>query len=156
MKKLIEQILKFGVVGVISFVIDFLITMVLSIILRSALGMGTSDAAVVAAFFGFVVSVIANYLLSMKYVFVRKDDMDRKKEFVIFILLSVVGLIINELLIKFSIDVVYENWAWLRDLIGPTLATAGAKIFATGVVMVYNFVTRKILLEKKPETTDEK
>lgn len=156
MKKLIEQILKFGVVGVISFVIDFLITMVLSIILRSALGMGTSDAAVVAAFFGFVVSVIANYLLSMKYVFVRKDDMDRKKEFVIFILLSVVGLVINELLIKFSIDVVYENWAWLRDLIGPTLATAGAKIFATGVVMVYNFVTRKIFLEKKPETTDEK
>lgn len=156
MKKLIEQILKFGVVGVISFVIDFLITMVLSIILRSALGMGTSDAAVVAAFFGFVVSVVANYLLSMKYVFVRKDDMDRKKEFVIFILLSVVGLIINELLIKFSIDVVYENWAWLQDLIGPTLATAGAKIFATGVVMVYNFVTRKIFLEKKPETTDEK
>lgn len=154
MKKLIEQILKFGVVGVISFVIDFLITMVVSTALRSVLGMGTSDAALIAAFFGFVVSVIVNYLLSMKYVFVRKDDMDRKREFVIFVALSVIGLLLNEGIIKFCIDVVYENWMWLRDLIGATLATAGAKIVATGIVMIYNFVTRKIFLEQKTEKTE--
>jgi len=142
MKKLIEQILKFGVVGVVCFLIDFLITMGLSTLLRSVAGMPTGSAALVGAF-------IVNYLLSMKYVFVRKEDMDRKKEFIIFTILSLIGLVINELIIKVSIDVLYENWTWLKNLIGPTTVTAAAKIVATAIVMVYNFITRKIFLEQK-------
>ncbi len=151
MKKLFEQILKFGVVGIIAFIIDFVITMAVSTGLRVALTMGTSRAAMIGAFFGFVVSVIVNYILSMKYVFVRREDLDRKREFVIFVILSIFGLIINELIILFSIDVIYMNWAWLQSLVGDTLATAGAKIFATAVVMVYNFITRKIFLENKDD-----
>lgn len=50
MKKLIEQILKFGVVGVVCFLIDFLITMGLSTLLRSVAGMPTGSAALVGAF----------------------------------------------------------------------------------------------------------
>ena len=84
-----------------------------------------------------------------KYVFVRKEDMDRKKEFIIFTILSLIGLVINELIIKVSIDVLYENWTWLKNLIGPTTVTAAAKIVATAIVMVYNFITRKIFLEQK-------
>ena len=79
MKKLIDQILKFGVVGIISFIVDFVITMAVSTGLRQGAGMGTSQAALIGAFFGFVVSVIVNYILSMKYVFERRDDLDRKK-----------------------------------------------------------------------------
>lgn len=149
MKKLLEQILKFGVVGVVCFVIDFVITMVMSTVLREIFSMGTSRAALVAAFFGFVISVIVNYLLSMKYVFVRKEDMDRRKEFIIFVILSAFGLVLNEVIIKVCLDVIYVNWQWLQSFVGPTLATAGAKIVATAVVMVYNFVTRKIFLEQK-------
>lgn len=149
MKKLIDQILKFGVVGIISFIVDFVITMAVSTLLRTSVGMTTSQAALVGAFFGFVISVIVNYILSMKYVFERREDLDRKKEFTIFVVLSIIGLGINELIILFCIDLVYANWAWLHNLIGATLATAVAKIVATAVVMVYNFVTRKIFLENK-------
>lgn len=149
MKKLIDQILKFGVVGIISFIVDFVITLAVSTLLRTSVGMTTSQAALVGAFFGFVISVIVNYILSMKYVFERREDLDRKKEFTIFVVLSIIGLGINELIILFCIDLVYANWAWLHNLIGATLATAGAKIVATAVVMVYNFVTRKIFLENK-------
>ena len=149
MKKLIDQILKFGVVGIISFIVDFVITMAVSTLLRTSVGMTTSQAALVGAFFGFVISVIVNYILSMKYVFERREDLDRKKEFTIFVVLSIIGLGINELIILFCIDLVYANWSWLHNLIGATLATAGAKIEATAVVMVYNFVTRKIFLENK-------
>lgn len=149
MKKLIDQILKFGVVGIISFIVDFVITMAVSTLLRTSVGMTTSQAALVGAFFGFVISVIVNYILSMKYVFERREDLDRKKEFTIFVVLSIIGLGINELIILFCIDLVYANWAWLHNLIGATLAIAGAKIVATAVVMVYNFVTRKIFLENK-------
>ena len=69
MKKLIDQILKFGVVGIISFIVDFVITMAVSTLLRTSVGMTTSPAALVGAFFGFVISVIVNYILSMKSVF---------------------------------------------------------------------------------------
>ena len=155
MKKLINQILKFGVVGIICFFIDFIITMAISSVLRSALAMGTSEAALIGAFFGFVISVIVNYLMSMKYVFKRREDMDRRREFIVFVILSVIGLGINELIILFCIDIVYSNWAWLHNLVGATLATAGAKIVATGVVMVYNFITRKIFLEQKEEEPAE-
>lgn len=156
MKKLIDQILKFGVVGIISFIVDFVLPWQYRPDFVRAPGMGTSQAALIGAFFGFVVSVIVNYILSMKYVFERRDDLDRKKEFIIFVVLSVFGLGINELIILFCIDIVYANWAWLHALVGATLATAGAKIVATAVVMVYNFVTRKIFLEnKKTETEGE-
>ncbi len=149
MKKLIEQILKFGVVGVVCFLIDFAITMGVSALLRSAAGMETDTAALIGAFFGFTISVIINYILSMKFVFERKEEMDRKKEFVIFVILSLIGLGIHEVLIVFSFNVVYANWTWLYDLLSAGGATAVAKIFATGVVMIYNFITRKIFLEKK-------
>ena len=148
MKKLIEQILKFGVVGEFSFAIDFLIPLGISALWR-AFGMATSPAALVGAFWGFTISVIVNYLLSMKFVFERREDMDRKAEFVVFVILSLVGLLINELIIWFCIDVVYMQIADVLSWITPGLATAGAKIIATGIVMVYNFITRKIFLEKK-------
>jgi putative flippase GtrA len=149
MSKLMEQIMKFGVVGVVCFLIDFVITMVVSTLLRSVAGMDTGTAALIGAFFGFTISVIINYLLSMKYVFTRKEDMDRRKEFVIFTILSLIGLGIHEVIIMVCIDVIYENWMWLNSWLSPTLATAGGKIFATGIVMVYNFITRKKFLEQK-------
>lgn len=147
MKKLFDQIIKFGLVGALSFVIDFLITMIGAKCLRQT-GMETGNAAMLAAFFGFVISVVVNYILSMKFVFVRKSDLDRRKEFIIFVALSVVGLIINELLIKAGVEI---SCAYAKTFYDkhPSIITAGSKVFATGVVMVYNFVTRKIFLENK-------
>lgn len=154
MKRLIDQILKFGVVGVVCFLIDFAITNVIAALLRNGAGMATGRAALIGALFGFVISVIINYVLSMRYVFERREDMSRRREFIIFTILSLFGLALNEAIIKVSIDVIYENWQLLKELIGPALVTAGAKILATGIVMVYNFITRKIFLEKK-EKKDE-
>lgn len=149
MKKLLAQLVKFGLVGALSFVIDTIITIFVSAIVRR-MGVAFDDAAVIGGFFGFVVSVIVNYILSMKYVFIRKENMDRRKEFVIFIVLSVIGLIINEILLKLLAGGCEKI---LPQLVidYPNLVTTGAKVLATGVVMVYNFITRKIFLEGKEE-----
>ena len=154
MKKLFAQIMKFGIVGVICFLIDYVITLGVSWALRSG-GMGVKNAALIGAIFGFTISVIINYILSMKYVFTRKEDMDRKREFVIFVILSLIGLGLNELIIAFSIDVVYVHVSALAEILSPGMATAFAKIVATGVVMVYNFITRKMFLEQKEEKTED-
>lgn len=141
MKKLMEQLVKFGIVGIISFGIDFLVFSFVNYILGVHY--------LIASFFGFTISVIANYLLSMKYVFERKEDLDRRSEFVIFVVLSVVGLILNEIFIYACVDGIYMRKLALQKLISVESAEFAGKIIATGLVMIYNFISRKIFLEKK-------
>ena len=140
MEKLIQQFLKFGVVGVICFFIDTGLYTICNLIGIPYL---------ISGVIGFSVSVVVNYLLSMKYVFVRRDDLSRKKEFAIYLILSVIGLCLNELILFVCVDLIYGNWAWLQSFMHPRAAEILAKIGATGIVMVYNFVTRKIFMERR-------
>lgn len=144
MKKLMEQILKFAVVGGISFVVDFLVYGFTC----NVIGIHY----IIAGVLGFVISVIVNYLLSMKFVFKSKDDMSKGSEFVIFVILSLIGMVLNSVILFVCIDLIYMHWLWLQNLIDIEIMNLAAKIVATGIVMVYNFVTRKIFLEKKEES----
>lgn len=126
MGKLIAQIMKFGVVGVVATVIDFAVMNLLYYVLGLDI--------LVANTAGFVISLIFNYLASMKYVFAHKEGMSRKREFAIFVVLSVIGLVLND-----GIVLALKGGLGLEANI--------AKVCATALVMVYNFVTRKIFLE---------
>jgi putative flippase GtrA len=151
MNKLLAQIAKFGLVGVICFIIDYVVYRIFNVVFE-ATGIATAfpQYYLVSAFFGFCVSVVCNYILSFKFVFERKEDMSRKKEFTIFLILSIIGLGINELCLWLGIDVIYQNWTWLKGIMSESFAKdIFFKFGATGVVMVYNFITRKIFLEKK-------
>ncbi|MEG0473613.1 MAG: GtrA family protein, partial [Solibacillus sp.] len=88
MKKLIAQLMKFGVVGVIAFIIDY----GLLIFLTEVFGIDY----LVSATISFIVSVVFNYVASMRYVFSHRAGMSRRREFIIFVVLSVLGLIIND------------------------------------------------------------
>ena len=150
MKNLFAQIMKFGVVGVVCFGIDYLIGYsVMKIIVKLCGEPFFEIASMAGSALGFTVSVIINYILSFKFVFERKEDLDRRKEFVAFIVLSVIGLGLNQLIIWVCVGPIYGNVAFLRNLLNYDLAYTGAKVIATAIVMVYNFVTRKIFLEKK-------
>ena len=150
MKKLMEQILKFGVVGFICFFIDYLIGLiVLNILMLIAGDTIFETASLIGSALGFTISVIVNYILSFKFVFERKEDMNRKKEFVIFVVLSVIGLGLNQLIIWVCVGPVYGGWTWLHQLLNYSFMYTLAKVIATAIVMVYNFVSRKIFLEKK-------
>lgn len=149
MKKLLEQIIKFGFVGIICFLIDFAISTVLFYLLFNAWGvMSRGTATAVGGFWGFTISVILNYILSMKFVFERKEDMSRKREFVTFVILSIIGLGVNELILL-GCNAVYESNDFLLTAFHDTVWFAASKIVATAIVMVYNFISRKIFLEKK-------
>ena len=61
MKKLIEQIMKFGVVGAVAFVIDYgLLALLTEVFAINYL---------VSATVSFTASVVFNYVASMRYVF---------------------------------------------------------------------------------------
>lgn len=81
MKRLIQQIFKFGVIGALAFLLDYGVLYVLTEF--AGLHYLLSGA------ISFTVSVIFNYSFSMRYVFSGKEGMSRKKEFIIFVVLSV-------------------------------------------------------------------
>lgn len=125
--RLIKQILKFGAVGGLAFVIDY----ALLYILTEFLGVHYLASSAIS----FSVSVIFNYIMSIKWVF----DVDRQRgvrEFAIFAALSIVGLLLN-----LAIMYVMADMAKIYYMV--------SKLFSTAVVMVYNFVTRKLFVEGK-------
>ena len=126
MSNLKQQFIKFAGVGIAAFVIDF----VVMVFLHEVVGLGE----VVSATLSFIVSVVFNYFASMHYVFSHKDDMSRKREFAIFVVLSVIGLGLTDLLMWLGTDLV----GWDYRLV---------KVGATAIVTVYNFITRKIFLD---------
>lgn len=156
-KKLIAQILKFGVVGGLSCVIDFAVLWVLN----NFCGVNY----LIASFFGFLISLVFNYIASMAFVFERKENVDKRKEFLVFMVLSLIGLGLNELILYGIVSGMYDHMKWVQDFIHffydnigflrvmtagrRELCVMGAKVVATAIVMVYNFITRKMFIEKK-------
>ncbi len=141
MKQLITQIFKFGIVGFFCFLIDFGIT--------TGLANFFGVHYLISKFLGFVISALVNYILSLKFVFTHKKEMDKKKEFIVFLILSAIGLLINEIIMYTCIDIIYINNAYLLSIISQEMMVSISAIIATGVVMVYNFISRKLFLERK-------
>ncbi len=140
-KNLFNQILKFGIVGLFCFFIDYGIT----IIMTNVFGVYY----LISKFFGFIISAVVNYLLSIKFVFTQKKEMDKGKEFTVFLILSAIGLVINEIVMYVCIDGIYAHSDLLKEYISDSLMVSVGAVAATGVVMVYNFISRKMFLERK-------
>lgn len=125
-ENLLIQIFKFGIVGGIAFLIDYIVLFCC----KEFIGLSVLLSAAIA----FTVSVIYNYIASVKWVFDVNKEKSAKKNFVIFIILSIIGLIITEIIMWIGSDIMKINYLIV-------------KIIATAIVMVFNFITRKIFLE---------
>ena len=125
-ENLLIQIFKFGIVGGIAFLIDYF----LLFCCKEFIGLSVLLSAAIA----FTVSVIYNYIASVKWVFDVNKEKSAKKNFVIFIILSIIGLIITEIIMWIGSDIMKINYLIV-------------KIIATSIVMVFNFITRKMFLE---------
>ena len=126
MSKLVSQFLKFGVVGAIAFAIDYGLLIFLTEVFQIPY--------LISATISFTISVVFNYLASMRYVFSSKENMSRRREFFIFVVLSAIGLLLNNLFLWIGVDVLFIDYRV-------------SKIVVTGLVMSWNFVTRKIFLD---------
>lgn len=128
MIKLIQQIIKFGIVGVLAAVIDF----GLLAILTEFLGIHY----LLSAAISFTVATVFNYIASMKYVFDSRYEKGHKhQELFIFVVLSLIGLGLNQVFMWFFVEITALHYII-------------AKVLATILVMAWNFISRKIWLEK--------
>lgn len=125
-RKLLIQIFKFGIVGGIATVIDFVFLYIFREFCHFPV--------LVSNTLSFCISVIYNYIASVKWVFDVNKEKDAKKQFIIFIVFSVIGLLLNNAIMLLTVDFLSIYYML-------------AKIIATVIVMVFNFVTRKIFLE---------
>ena len=125
-KNIIIQFIKFSAVGIIATIAD----MAGLFLLKEAFGVEV----LISSAISFSFSVIINYILSMSFVFEGKDK-NKVREFLVFLLLAVTGLVINQLIM----------WAGSEKL---NLYYMWVKVFATCVVLMYNFITRKIFIER--------
>lgn len=148
MQKIIKQILKFGLVGGAAFFIDYFLLMFLT----SVIGLNH----LISAPISYTVSLVFNYICSMKFVFESREDLSKQKEFMIFLILSLIGLGINQVVIWFMMDACPQIWNPLVSIFSfvrsENVKLTLAKLVATFIVMVWNFIGRKVLLEKKEET----
>lgn len=126
--KLLMQIIKFVFVGGTAFLIDYYLLLFLTNTMNIHY--------VVSNVISFCVSVIYNYILSAFWVFEMDKNKSKTQTFVVFIVLSVIGLLINTVVVFLFYDAT------------KIFALSISKIIATAIVMVYNFVSRKIFLEK--------
>lgn len=136
-KTLVFEFLRYAVVGGVSFVADTgAMTAVKEIFFKencTALQMGICVAV------GFVVGLICNYILSNLFVFKSKEQREKGKTlsaFLIYVAVGAVGFGLTEL----------GMWAGVK-IVGPDgLWYILVKCFVAGVVMIWNYVGRKIFV----------
>lgn len=123
----IIQFARFAVVGVLSFAVDY----GLFLVLHEVVGVQY----LLASTTSFTISLVLNYVLTLRYVFEAREGRNVAKEFTLYIGLNIVALGLNQAILYLTVD-------------GLAMAPALGKIIATAVVMIYNFISRKLLIER--------
>lgn len=148
------EIIRFLIVGGIATVVDFFTMGIILYLFNPSIyphfynvfygGTGNPSllANMVGTGSGFVVGLIINYVLSVFFVFINKGKSKSTKGFLQFAVLSAIGLAIHEI-----------GMYLLGGLLG--INEWIIKIVMTLIVLVYNYLSRKLLIFKKQDN-DEK
>ena len=136
------QFIRSMVVGLVATIAD----MGMLILLKELLGL--KNHTMIAATIAFIFGLITNYLLSTFWAFRGLNTKKRGVEFLIFAVISVIGLLLNNLIIKLFEDILGPADFFGSLLPGDKYYIVG-KIVATLIVFIWNFGMRKILLYRK-------
>ena len=127
MERLIQQIAKFGVVGILATLLDYG--------LLFALTEWAGLYYLLSSMLSFSISTIFNYVASVRWVFAVNQKYSKTRNFVLFVILSIIGLGLNALAMWLGVE--FLHWHYMI-----------VKIGATAIVMIFNFITRKKMLEQ--------
>jgi putative flippase GtrA len=119
------QFFRYAFVAVAAFIVDFGCLAILA--------SGYHVNYLLAAAFAFMLGLITNYVLSVKWVFSAYNASNRTREFIIFALVGLVGLGLTEILL----------WFFTESFNIHYLAS---KLLTAFIVVIWNFTARKLLL----------
>ena len=139
-KKSLFELIRYCIVGAVAAIVDLLVLSILTEYVFK--GEKTGWPLTVSTASGFMAGLICNYVLSMLFVFVSKEQKEknqkRLKTFIIFGLVGIVGLILTEILMHVGMIFVSKEGFWYILL----------SCFVKGVVMIWNYLGRKIFVYK--------
>ena len=131
--------LRFILTGGVCFLVEFACL----VFLRDTVGLDTLIATPIA----FLISVILNYLLCVKWVFGGAKDQGNTAKLG-FLVTSVMGLFLNELLMLIFRGIFGEDAAVLTVFGFTVTMYMINKVLSTGIVMVWNYFTKRAILKK--------
>ena len=138
MNNRMKEIVKFAFTGGVCFLIEYAALIALKEWLHLS--------AVAATPIAFLISVVFNYLLCVKWVFDGAKEGSRKAQ-IGFAFTSVMGLFLNWA-IMWALTALLGEDAVLLSLFGVELKVYMLnKVIATGLVMVWNYFTKRWLLK---------
>ena len=140
--KLFYEVFRFLIVGLIAAVFDFLLCYIFQFIIFK--GNENVYVTVISTIMGFLVGVVINYLLSTYMVYKKTDNKKAKnvKGMIIFLLLAVIGLLLG-----IGIQALFYDLLFVKKGVS-FFSYPITFIFRTFVVMVYNYISRKLILYK--------
>ena len=127
MKRIVIQILNFVIIGGFTTLVDLCVLIFTTERLNIPY--------FISNLLSFSISLSINYFLSMRFVFVV-NNRKSKKDGLMFAVLSILGLVLNQ-----SILVILTHYFGLFYVY--------SKIIAIFVVMVWNFVSKKLYFERR-------
>jgi putative flippase GtrA len=119
------QLLKYGFVGGIAYCVDFGFLFFLTEVIKIHY--------LISAAIAFILGLLTNYALSIFWVFPKRTLANKRTEFLLFSIIGLIGLGINEVIIWFFTEFIHYHY-----LI--------SKIFSTVIVFFWNFIARKKIL----------
>lgn len=139
----IKEFFRYVIVGGISFLADFgTLTLFEELVFKQKIDwqIFISTAA------GFVVGLTVNYILSLLFVFRSSENKNSGKsvgDFFIFALVGIIGLGITEGLMHLGVNVLHFHYTI-------------TKIAAAGIVLIWNYLGRKIFVFSRPVKSERK
>ncbi len=131
---------KFFLVGITNTGIDFAVYNFLMWITQISEGFYVNVFTTVS----FLVAVVNSYLLNKYWTFKEKDKSKDQKQFIKFFFVSFIGLILNNAIIYYLVNIVHPAFG-----LSPVLWANFAKAIATCAVLFWNFCGFKFLVFKK-------
>ena len=136
----IQQFSKFVVIGVVNTGVDFLI-LNLEMFLT---GISKGPYMLVQNAVSFSIATVNSYFFNKYWTFQDKSNKDKGKKFSQFIGVSIIGVAINSLIV-FSITTYVPPMFGISSVLWANLA----KVAATGISLIWNFVGYKFWVFKK-------
>ncbi len=154
-KELFWEIFRFLLVGGIATLVDYFVFWIFDGVLFpkvSSAAWWNTCALIIATALGFCVGLAVNWALSISFVFRQvknKEEATSKKSFWVFTVIGVIGLLITEVGILLLVSVIPKfSLFGSRELLGTSWAKWLAKVIMTCIVLVWNYVGRKIFIFK--------
>lgn len=153
-KDLLLEILRFLIVGGIATLVDYAVFWIFDGLLFPLFipdtRVWTITALTISTALGFCAGLIINWILSIKFVYkavTNPEKAQSKKSFITFTIIGIIGLIITEVGILGLVALFKPIKIFgVYEIVGTSWEKWIAKVIMTCIVLMWNYIGRKILI----------